>query len=569
MKTNYLSHLQRNNSLLDYLEKHDLQTVYTANDPNWKFDIQNDTWQLGTKDTLNIEFIHALDIPMQTKLSLRSIIAYKAESNRFGTVMALVKAIRDVGNGWQDSLSFQAVYHALSYNSKKVLHDVFRGLSKSFLTELLHLKKHFVLIISFLEKQSYPNPNRLKGVFDPNKGIYTDEEMQEIQYKLRLRISEILTQLDKNIAPSSFVFFQFSNVMGLLLLLCIHRRPVQLAMLKWSDVLPVGVSFKDHRHAVHSPAPKEETTFSDIEQVHLRTFKAKNGYGFREYAEHRSHRMEPEFSKLIGIYRYFYKLLLIDSLTKQDIRLSKEEQEELLCRCPLFPYRELFTTQYHTKHALFMSVGHKSDAMHRQPSVLAMALTRASKLLGLSSNRVANFKISNNRSRHTVITNAIEAGLSIVQAAAITGVTPQVIKAYTQLDIKGRLAIDEAMAGHQILSKFTHISLNGLKNMDGFLVKNEFDEVQGILKNNTSCQTCKAKIGKPIGCYGCDNFMPFLDADHESNLAIIEQKISFNEGSNPDKNTLKKLLSARLYCKATISLINEARANDRGINHVD
>ena len=105
--------------------------------------------------------------------------------------------------------------------------------------------------------------------------------------------------------------------------------------------------------------------------------------------------------------------------------------------------------------------------------------------------------------------------------------------------------------------------------MDGVIVINEFDEVQGTLKNNTSCHTCKARICKPMGCYGCDNFTPFWDADHESNLAIIEQKISFNEGSNPDKITLKKLQINRRYCKATISLINEAKLNEKGIDNVD
>jgi hypothetical protein len=135
--------------------------------------------------------------------------------------------------------------------------------------------------------------------------------------------------------------------------------------------------------------------------------------------------------------------------------------------------------------------------------------------------------------------------------------------------MKGRVAINEAMAGQRVLSQFARISLNELKNLDDFIVKNEFDEVQGSLKNNTPCQTCKARICKPMGCYGCDNFRPFWDADHKSNLVMIEQKIAFNEGSNPDKYTLKKLQRSRLYCEATISLIIETKLNERGLSYVD
>ena len=76
-------------------------------------------------------------------------------------------------------------------------------------------------------------------------------------------------------------------------------------------------------------------------------------------------------------------------------------------------------------------------------------------------------------------------------------------------------------------------------------------------------------ICKPIGCYGCDNFTPYIEADHDANLTKIEQKISFNEGGNPDKGTLKKLQSSRLYCKATISLIDEVKLRIKGIKNVD
>jgi hypothetical protein len=573
MKINFMGDPQLNKlsiaQLPAYFEKHGLQRIYTAKNPAWQFDILSDTWQLGTRDNLHLEGMNVFDIPMQTWMGLRIILAEKAEYYAFGTVRSLKGAIARVGSGWQSNLSFQAAFHALHDIYKRRLLSEFRALENSHVTELLPIKTHLAGVIRFLAIQEYPNTKRLKGVFDPVKGVYTDEEMLEIQEKLRLTVSDLLSKLDKDVVPSLNVYFKLSNIVGLLLLISIYRRPVQLAMMKWSDVLPVGVSFKDHRYTVHSPTPEEETGFSDVDLLHLRTFKAKRGYGFREYAEHRSHRLEPEFSKLIVIYRYYYQLLLKDRLARQGIQLSEEEREDLLNRCPLFPSCDLFTTQYNTKRNLFSALGYQSDAMHKSSNILNTAYKRASKRLALSSTRIANFNISNNRSRHTVITNAIERGLSAVQAAAITGVTSGVIKEYIQLDMKGRVAINEAMAGQRVLSQFARISLNELKNLDDFIVKNEFDEVQGSLKNNTPCQTCKARICKPMGCYGCDNFRPFWDADHKSNLVMIEQKIAFNEGSNPDKYTLKKLQRSRLYCEATISLIIETKLNERGLSYVD
>lgn len=573
MTTSYLSEYQLDKlstvQLPDFFEKNGLQRIYTANNPAWRFNILNDTWQLGTKDILNLEFMNTLNLPINTWLSLRMIIADKAENYAFGTVKNLSAAIRAVGNGWQNNLHFQAAFNSLRNGNKRNLISYFRKLNKTHLIELLPLKEHFSSIINFLEKQKYPNEKRLKGIFDPEKGIYTDEEQHEIHEKLRLQVSSIMTQFKNDTVPDLFLFNKLRNLTGLLLMITIYRRPVQLSMMKWSDVLPVGISFKDHQHSIHSASPESETEFSDVAQVHLRTFKAKRGYGFREYAEHRSHRMEPEFSKLIGIYRHFYKILLMDRITTYGIQLNEDELEELVFRCPLLPSGELFTTPFNNKSTLFSSIGHQSDSMHPTPSTLRSFLESTSKHLSLSSTRVREFNISNNRSRHTVITNAIEKGLSTIQASAITGVTPSIINNYTHLDIKGRIAIDESMAGHKILDQFTHISINELKTMKGFIVINEFDEVQGRLKEDTSCHTCLTKVCKPIGCYGCDNFIPFWDADHDSNLARIEQKIAFNESESPNKNTLKRLKISQLYCKATISIINEKKFSERGVNQVD
>lgn len=568
LNTQQLDHLSIK-QLPGYFNTHDIQLIYTAKNPAWQFNILSNEWQLGTKHTLYLDFINELKIPVTTWIALRVILASQAEIKAFGTVQGLLGAIKAIGDDWQDNLKFQAAFNKSNDTCKRKLISYFRELNKSYLIELLPLKEHFKDVINFIKKQSYPNAKKLKGIFDPEKGIYTEEEVRENHEKLRLNVSKLLKKFKNDEVPSLKLFGEFEYIIGLLLMVTIYRRPIQLSMMKWSDILPVDISFKEHKYSRHSPTPELDSEFSDIAMIHLRTFKAKRGYGFREYAEFRSHRLEAEFSKLIGIYRHFYKLLLSNSLSLRGIDLTEEELEEILSRCPLFPEQQLFTLVFSTKNELFSAIGHQSDSMHPISSNLIAALKRASKKLSLSSSRIDNFNISNNRSRHTVITNAIEKGLSVVQAAAITGVTPGIVSSYTNLDISSRIAIDEAMAGHKVLEQFTRINLSELKSMDGFVVKNEFDDVQGTLRDDNSCQSCQSKICKPLGCYGCGNFSPFWEADHQSNLAKIEQKIAFNTGSAPDKLTLKKLEISRLYCQATISLINEVKLSEKGINCFD
>lgn len=468
MNASYLNDLHLNELSIEqlptYFEKRGLQRIYTAKNQAWKIDILKDEWQLGTKVILRLEKMKEFDIPIQTWVALRIILADCAENLAASTVKSTRNSFYHVGNGWRDSRGFQAVFHSLNEGDKRRLMSVFRKLEKSALTELLPIKVYFDEIIRFLNTQEYPNPKeRLKGVFDPEKGVYTDEEMSEIHVKLRLRVSDVLSKLDKGVVPSFHLFYKFSELISLLLLITIYRRPVQLAMLKWSDLLPVGVSFKDHRYAGKSPVTEDETGFTDVAQLHLRTFKSKRGFGFRESAENRSHRLEPEFSSLIGMYRYFYQLVLADSLDSQGIHLSKSEFEDIFYRCPLHPSRDLFTTQYNTKRNLFSLLGYQSDVMHISSSQMIAHLKNSSKELRLSSTRIDSFNISNNRSRHTVITNAIERGLSTAQAAAITGVTSSVIKEYMQLDMKGRVAINKVLAGQRVLNQFARMSLNEMK----------------------------------------------------------------------------------------------------------
>lgn len=550
-----------------FIQKWGIQRQYIARNSAFTFDMLSDEWQLETKEFVRLDFMRTLDLPAHIYLALRTALAFEAELNAANTVKNLTKSIKKIDVGWQSYAKFQQKYHVLTDANKAKIKSFFTKLSNDQTTDTIALKKHFKPVIEFLENQEYPRFKALKGIFDPKKGIYTDEEESEIYEKLRIKTSEMLQSFDIVKTPFPKQVLDLGILISLILLKTIYRRTVQLCMLKWSDVLPIGISFVDHRYAKLSPHPKLEFNFADVDQIHIRTFKAKNGYIFRAYAEHKSHRLEPEQSKLVAIYRLYYRKCFLSQLSQQGITLNQNEAEDLLSRCPLFPEIGLFKMNFPSKQALFETLGHQSDVMHKNSKHLFFSMRQLSEELQLTSTRIQKFHISNNRSRHTVITRAIEHGYSLEQSAAITGVTTDAVRNYTHLDMKGRVQIDEVVAKNKIFSQFAKLGIEELKGFERFTIKNEFNEEQGTILKQSHCETCQSKLCKPLGCYGCDNFRPFLDVDHQVNLEKIEQKIKFNEGAEPQ--TLKNLYKIRAFIRAVIILIHEKKISGRGVTLAD
>lgn len=557
-------------ALPDFALQQGIRISRTAHNPAWQFDVFNDHWQLGTKDYVNLKWMAELSAPTHIWFSLRLLFAAVAESKSSKTTQAYLHAFSMLSN-WDSANSFQKSFHELTKSYHKKIKQCFSILSNEdheLTSELRPLRKNLIDIINWLNTQKHAqNSNKSDFVFDPKKGIYSDEELQEIHYKLRTALSNKLNILKEDSIMSFPQFNSLSVLIACVLMITINRRPVQLAMLKWSDVLPIGLSFKDHRFSGRSPAPEQELEFSDADELHLRTFKAKAGFQFRQHAEYRSHRLEMEFSRLILIYRKQFQTRLLESLEQQDIALNPDETQEIMARCPLFPEKRLFTTNYKTKSALFNTLGHVSDVMHRDAGLLRGVIALQSEKLNLISSRVGEFNITNNRSRHTTITNGVEQGLSVEQLAALTGVTVEAVTQYMHLDFKERIQIDERMAGVRIFKQFAMHSIEELKNSEEFTITNEFGEPQGLIHKKSNCLTCVASMGKPIGCYGCSNFQAFKEADHKANLDIVNRKIEFNKDA--DKVTLNKMYRAQLYIKATIAVIDSIVNGKRGLSNVN
>ena len=333
-----------------------------------------------------------------------------------------------------------------------------------------------------------------------------------------------------------------------------------MVQLKWCDLLRVGQAFKSHKESNRDWKPLTQHYFSDVEQLHLRTFKGKDGM-FRFNAESRSHRLEPNLSELLLQYYKVYETTLCASLSQNDIALSESETKEIIQQLPLFPDQNLFSAKFEIKENLFRSVSDTSEAFHISADRLTHNITYLfNKKLGIKSDRVARKPLifKNNRWRHTQLTLAAWMGLSPAQVAAITGVSVDAIKPYLDLKAPERVKIDEAFAGNSIIQRFDSVSSKQLQQHPDFKVKSSFDEEMGHKLNPANCASCKSKGGAPMGCYPCDNFRPLETANHQQYLDKAERKLEINSNSGHPA-TINRLQTIALYIRITIALCEERK----------
>lgn len=532
----------------------DGQRLYQAKNDAYKFDIFDDTWQLGTKGFVNLDWMYDQNYDQQTFIDLRILLAKAANKLSSGSVATFLYGLKVLGN--QLTLAkFQLAWISLKTSQKKRITDVFR-----FAIEKADLPQ-FKVLADFASEHR-PKTKLGNNILDPEKGVYSEIEYDSIKEQLRLATAN----LQKNCRNSQDVH-AFSLLIACQLLIALVRRPIQLVQLKWADVLPVGQRFSDHRSFKKESVPEREYLFTDVECLHIRTFKGKDGL-FRGNAERNSQRLEPDLSSLLLIYRQQYESVFIKTLEKQGINLTQDECRQIMLRCPILPEYQLFTMQFETKSNLFNAIGHLSDSFHKTGVNLRQNIVEFCSGLSFKSDRINNddLQLANNRLRHTVLTSGAQQGLSAPYLASITGVTEGAVQPYIELSFEARLEIDLAFAEQDVLRKFGNMSVKNLQKLGGFVVSNEFDEEIGIQANPANCTSCASKMGMPLGCYPCDNFTALQEANHQQYLDKALRKYEVNElESNPV--ALKKLKKIILYIQATIKICEERKLAARGLRH--
>lgn len=523
--------------------------TFQSRETGYEFDLFSDEWLLGYKKPLYLDWMNALD--GETFLDLRLTIAHAAKHSAYSSLNTHVSTLKTICV-YLAPTTFEAWWLTLTDYKKQVRKTLFLLCKRS------HEYSSSVLtpLYDIVKDANLGSQDSSKNILDETTGAYSEIERDNLLEALRI---ETLHALNNNSA-TTHNFTRLRNVLACQMMVAIVRRPTQLVKIKWCDLLRVGQAFTSHKESNREWQPLTQHYFSDVEQLHLRTFKGKNGE-FRVDAESRSHRLEPNLSELLLQYYQVYETTLCASLSMNNIVLSESETKELIQRLPLFPDQSLFSAEFDTKENLFQSVSDTSEAFHLQSVSLIGSITYLfNKKLDIKSDRIAHKPLAfkNNRWRHTQLTLAARMGLSPAQVAAITGVTIQAIQSYLDLKAPERVKIDEAFAGNSVIQRFDSVSSKKLQQHSDFKVKSPFDEEMGHKLNPQNCASCQSKGAAPMGCYPCENFRPLETANHQQYLDKAERKLAINcQSGHPA--TVRRLQAIILYIRMTIMLCEERK----------
>ncbi|MGC9423528.1 hypothetical protein [Vibrio sp.] len=531
------------------------KSTFQSKKAGYEFDLFSDEWVLGYKKTLYLEWMNTLDSDIF--LDLRLAIAHAVKHYAYSTLSRHVSTLKMLCQ-YLEPATFEAWWLTLTSHKKAVRDALYAFSQKS------HEYRNHILIplYDIVKDENLGRQGGLKNILDETTGAYSEIERDNLLEALRI---ETLNALD-NEFTTTLIFTRLRNVLASQLMVAIVRRPIQLVQLKWCDLLRVGQMFTSHKERERDWQPLTQHHFSDVEQLHLRTFKGKDG-GFRSNAESRSHRLDPNLSELLLQYYQAYETYLCTRLSQCNIALSESDTKAMMQRLPLFPDQSLFSARFETKESLFRSVSDTSEAFHLSSVVLRKNIAYLfNEKLDIKSDRIANqpLAFSNNRWRHTQLTLAAWMGLSPAQVSAITGVTVQAIQSYLDLKAPERVKIDQAFAGNSVIQRFDSVSSKELQEHPDFVVKSPFDEEMGHKLNPANCTSCQSKGAAPMGCYPCENFRPLETANHQQFLDKAERKLAINSQSGHPA-TLKRLQTIITYIRVTIALCEERKTLKVGV----
>jgi len=521
-----------------YITDPELHEVHYAKNKGFSFIPAEDEWTLDqhTSDTFSLVSLHESE--SEYKLLYLKVLAHLATSVAPKTLSTYLYALTKIE--FPSNISeFKQRFNRLSESYQQSLKATYN-----------HCKAlNYGELIPFADHINEVGIKKTGSQFlHPEKGAYTDKENASISHAFRVTTDEFIRAFS---GPNEIHTPTQVNQLGILvshqLLRGITRRPTQLAQLKWSDFRPIGIGFNK---TIKSPE------LNDADALHVRVFKGKRG-DFRGYAEKRSIRLTSQLSALVILYHHHYLQTFIAALAEQGISLNKDELLEIRGRLPLFPDLSLFSMRFNDKETLFKSLSMQSKSLHKASELIMSSLKSFSDRYFspyLQSERIDSTKIrvSNNRIRHTVLTNGGRKGLEGGALAEITGVTIDAVRAYVDLTNEVRADIDNALADNEVLNSFGRISVADLQSQTGFIQLNEFDEEVAVISAPHDCSSCLSSLSKPLGCYPCHNFKPLADANHHYYLEKAERKLALNSASSTSPLVTRKLTEVVIYIKATI-----------------
>jgi len=506
---------------------------------------------------INLLWLYATDkIKEDDREIILDVLTFYARTKAASTTSGLNTAIKPYFQSGIITLTkLISLWSTLKVNQKK-------GLNQFFLTckNLGHekYKEYHEWTTKRLPKTSGNN------TYSPKSGSLTDFEYKSFIKQINRNVTNSLSKQYLNLEDftSKHLFAHLRNTISNKILLSIARRPMQLMQMKWCDIIPVGSSFSSLE--IES---KDISIVSDIGQnaLQIRVFRAKessSSLAFRFSSEKYSIFINESLSREIIDYKKicFHGLSLIAK--SNNLLISTEKLLYLFESFPIFPDINFFNNKFTSSDEIFSLITSKSSFGHCNEQVL----TRCIPEVKVNSDRTTKCHASNNRIRHTIITRGAQQGYNKPLLAKITGVTTNAIHHYVDMNFESRELIDSKYIGNQFLDKIFN---KPTKTVGQYHITDHNFKPIGNLNDKSKCVGCKTLLAKPIGCYGCPNFIAIIEADHQSilELATIKLKVNKQQLSTPlNGGYLEKLQEQIEWIKYTIHICEQSLLSERGIN---
>jgi len=498
-----------------------------------------------------VSWIHNSQMPDEDWQLCVDVFSFYVRTKSASTAYGLVGNIEThLLNGIPELPEIKAKWSGLPTHHKKSLNQFFGTLCK-----LGH--KRFVEFHDFTKRHL---DKEKRNSLDPTRGSLTDFEFDSLAKLINTTLGEIdWTQQRDLCFYSSKAFSHVRTAVANKLMLATVRRPVQLSVLKWCDLKPTGSSFSDQRIEM---ANEVGTLGSSTLQLRVFHAKENNSSHQRSHPERYPIPLSEDLSTTLVHYKQLFMRGLSLLLDDSGLRVSEAKLLSLMEYIPIFAELTLFAWKVDSLDLFKAAFTETSTLFHAADHQITMSLQN------IPSDRLPTCKATNNRIRHTVLTQGAQAGLPVVQLARITGVTIPAARYYVDLDYTSRRMIDVAYVGNEFLKQAFSGSVTLVPEGEEIIVGHDFKEVGGARSART-CSSCKSVLGRPTGCYGCPNFRPILEADHRAELKIAMDKLVANRNYllNPlEVNSTRKLQTQIEWIKMTIDVCDELLARRSAID---
>ncbi|WP_458734157.1 hypothetical protein [Zobellella taiwanensis] len=462
---------------------------------------------------IDLSWIYVNNIISSTDLEIiLDVLAEYAKHKAASTAVGIntnIKPFFKKGIVTLDNLKY--IWEGMKVNQKKGINQFFHTCKK---LGYETYKEHHDWTSARLPKTSN------KNIYSQTKGALSETEYRSLISAINKRVSlEINESHDvESVILDDDSFSKLRNAIAMKLLLSVVRRPIQLMQMKWGDI-QLTTGFSDAMNIQEPKSLKENNGM-----LKVRIFRAKITGGntqFRYQPEKFSIHIHESFSHEIMLYKQLLFNKLKASFSMSEIVFSKDMLVELTQYFPVFPSNETFKIRYNTIDEFKLLFTDKSVFGHAAENTI----TAGFKYIKIVSDRVAKCTVGNNRIRHTILTRGAQDGYSLAQLAKMTGVTVPAVRGYVDMDFKARKIIDENFIGNEFLERVFNSPTE--KPSKYAVIDDSFNYVGNIIKVK-NCQGCRSSLGKPVGCYGCPNFIPILEADHRSILMLAKFKLKAN-----------------------------------------